>query len=429
MSDNIEIKDIELEKKQKALEEAYDKHNKFIDEHSTYELYYTNKEEFEELKKEAKKCERVLAFHHLWKEEFKPIKSIIDSYRKEIDFVDRNDLFKYDIKKNGDIHFLSFSFSHYDYDKIKSRRIACDYLDEPPRNDLFGYIVYDSKGHIYLSNKNRQDIYGVSPEAGIKNNGIYFCNCNFLDDEYMYLQENHLANLYKLINDKYELVYSFEKDEHIDFQPTLWEKKLLLVNKIMDNKSKIFSVDEKKYIFETKKGSLKTCDSTYLGDIIDEDKENEELYNQSQTLMSNYLKENNLLILEDSIYVEYYKKEFRRVYTKSYKTMCFADMKGHIVSKLYVKSMDDGKYDEFDINEDTYEEDLNKIKEYYSKELKKKIIRMDAAKKAAETRKKRKKLQNYKMFYETLNDYCQSSESKKKTYCPNENNQKEQKQD
>lgn len=444
--ENKEVKleqnrDLELEEKEAALKEARAKLEKYIKDElvssgyvSNGKLYHVdleswsldrllscgiykcvkNQNEVKYMKSQIEKCERIVEFHNLWKsDDFKPIKDIIESYRKKIKFDDGNDKFSYSLNKNGDITFIDYSFNHYN--GFSQPFDDTPWYSAPRFDSLWGYMVYDSKGNVCLSYTNNKDDCGYSSSGikGIDRLGGNTYWCHFYDNEYMCIDQSfHPSNLYKLVDGKCVLVHTFGEDEHISFIPTLWKKKQLLINS-----SKIFSVEEDKYVFDAKIGNIETCDYEYLGSNICGSSEDEELNNQSQELLSNYLKDNNLFILGGAFSAEY------DGHKRTYNTMCFMDLNGDIVSKLYVIS-EENTYTEYDTSKETYKEDIEKLKEYYSNELKRKIVRKKAAEKAAQTRKERQKMENTKKFFEAMKAYCQpSTDSIKKTYHPNESKQ------
>lgn len=399
MSENIDNRDLELEAKEKALADAKLKFDML--KRSDFYGVIRETKEYSDLINEVNRCNRIVDFHRLWKK-FAPIKEQIESLKKEIGFIDSDDRFTYNIKQNGDITILSFNFNHYDnnYPKYSEGEYCYRY------DILSGYIAYDSTGHVYLLHKHKCDMPGMitGREMGIYTSHVTY-DCYFIDNEYMYTNNNNSTDLYGLVDGKYILIHSFGGHDTISIDPALWKNKLLIINK-----TQLFSVENNKFISDVNRGQVQSCESNYIGEFLNVDKDNKELTNQQQALVSKYLKDNNLIMVYKTNAIMIGDQAQRR-----YRTVYYMDMSGHIVSKIYFISEDTGKVSAFDINEDTFDEDMNTIIRLLYNEILEEL---------------KVKEENAKGFYETMKSYCQTPvDPMKKTYHPNDKKQKEEKQD
>ena len=341
--------------------------------------FFTNWDEFNRLSKEYEDSRHELSFYNAFLE-FSPIKSVIDSLKEEIGFVTTEDRFAYELYNEEDMFFLAFEFYHYTTDRSLYKF-----------NSLSGCIAYDSDGHIYLSEKKKSEGESTAKETGIY--GIGYYKQKFFDKDYMYTCDNYTnAKLFKLVNGKYELIHTFDSG-YITTTPELWKKKILIIGN-----SKVYNVEENRFININSKGVLKTgysfgnlvTDSSYREDI------NQELDVEQQSVMSKYLIDNNLLLSEYSFDVDY------KNYGRSCKCICFVDLDGHISSKLYLIFDNDLSCIEFDITDETYDEVLAAAKEYSLRELKKYVERKLAFERSEANRKKEITLLNQKKLLERM---------------------------
>ena len=393
------IKDEKLEELKRKYKECKEKKKEFMRTHDyqghylnkeapekyfesgQLDEYFTNWDEFNRLSKEYEDSRHELSFYNAFLE-FSPIKSVIDSLKEEIGFVATEDRFAYEFNNEGDMFFLAFDFHHYTTD-----RSLYEYCT------LSGCITYDSDGHIYFFEKEKSEKSGCSTakETGIY--GIHFYEQKFFDKDYMYIYNDYTnTRLFKLVNGKYELIHTFEPC-HITTTPELWKKKLLIIGN-----SKVYNVEENRFIDINSKGVLKTgysfgnlvTDSHYRKDI------NQELDVEQQSVMSKYLIDNNLLLSEYSFDVDY------KNYGRSCKCICFVDLDGHISSKLYLIFDNDLSCIEFDVTDETYDEVLAAAKEYSLRELKKYVERKLAFERSEANRKKEITLLNQKKLLERM---------------------------
>ena len=406
--------------KKKEFMRTHDYNGHYISEESLNEYfdlgyldtYYRGYPEFIELSDNLERCKRELEFYNLWKK-FEPIKDIIESYKKEIGFVDGDDYFEYKLNSFDNKFFLGFDFRHYNGKKYYAPDCASYY--DKGFDTLYGFILYDSDGKVYLSEKTMYDKGWISSfERGIGSHCGDFYQ-KFIDREYMYHgYDRNNVKLCKFVDGHYELVRNFGKCK-IDVLPTLWDKKILMIDR-----EKLYSVEEDKFVNVNELGgSLQTCDNNGSGvHYWYSDKvHDEEVDNKQKELITKHLRDYNLLLSKNDFTVKYDR------YSKDYQTMCFVDMTGHIVSGLYVISSSTYKCDIYEISDDTYEEVFKKVKEIYTKKLKREIQQREAAKKAANTRREKNMLLNQKELFEKIKEFTPSKveKSPKKVLQPKKN--------
>ncbi len=339
-------------------------------------------------------------------EKFKPIKPIIQKYINDIGYVAYDDRFHYKFDSHNDLSFLVFSFKHYTGEDY-------NYYDDDgyPLPQAFsfleGYIFYDSKGNVLLE-KTEKSLGHDGIKCGARIAIPKCCGIDlkyvptFIDDEYMCIKKSYgrkdETKLYKLSNNQYELIHNFE-DDFVEVNPSLWTNKLLIINR-----NKIYNAEENRYVL-TSDGLIRFPEDKYFILPFNKDLYGSEAYNEQIDKISNYIRANNLMLITDTFEATY--QEHKNLYG----TICFADMKGSIVSKLYVVSYQDGKCQNYEVTNDTYSNVINKLQAAATKKLEKTVIKEEAYKKLKEEKEKNKRLLNQKEFCELMQAICNGEEN------------------
>ncbi len=375
IKENVSISNEEINEIQKKMDEAKEQREK------EYRLYYPNDEKIQELSDKISQYQELLDAPHWVK--FKPIKSTIDALKKEIGYLAETDEFEYTLRQDGDKSFLNFEFTHYCDEDLDDDYDCDEDLDGDYVYDtLYGYIIYDSKGNIYLSRYERGHGSTDVQTTGIHEENSCDFGINFIDDKYISITEVFEdASLFKLVDGKYELIHTFEGDSNIEIIPSLWEKKLIARD------HNIYNADEDKFIFTSEKAFIQSYDRKYFSIPIKDGLLSKEAAEQLKNQMKDFMKQYNLLLIMDTIKVTNNDDQHHSI-KRYYDTFCFMDLKGNIVSKLYVVSGDNLATYTYKVTSDTYDDTLDEIKKGLTNALLKELA-AEKERKACELEKMR----------------------------------------